>query len=163
MSRYKQLEYEQKRRNANITFKLGDLVMYQRRSFKKNLTQKLQTIWQGPYQFTAIDEHGILRLNIPRRYSRHPVFAPDMLKHYHDKPEHQRKIPEDEVAPLYTIARIIDYKTTKDGKKYLIRWKGYDEDEDTWEPADNIEEDAPGSVADYRDMLDELGERMEQN
>ena len=44
-----------------------------------------------------------------------------------------------------------------------IRWTGYDEDEDTWEPADNIEEDAPGSVEDYRDMLDELGERMEQD
>ena len=112
----------------------------------------------GPYQVTAIDEHGNLRLNIPRRYSRHPVFTLDMLKHYHDNPEHQRNIPEDEEAPLYTIERIIDHKITKDGKKYLIRWKGYDKDEDTWEPADNIKEDAPGSVEDYRDMLDELGE-----
>ena len=40
---------------------------------------------------------------------------------------------------------------------------GYDEDEDTWELADNIEEDAPGSVEDYRDMLDELEEQMEQD
>ena len=51
---------------------------------------------------------------------------------------------------------------TKDGKKCLICWKGYDEDEDTWKPADNIEQDAPGSVEDYRDILDEIGERMEQ-
>ena len=163
MTGYKQLEYAQKCRNANITFKVGDLVMYQRRSFKKNLAQKLQTIWHGPYQVTAIDEHGNLRLNIPRRYSRHPVFAPDMLKHYHDNPEHRRNIPEDEEAPLYTIDRIIDQKQTKDDKKDLIHWKGYDEDKDTWEPADNIEEDVPGSVEDYRDMSDELGERMEQD
>ena len=46
---------------------------------------------------------------------------------------------------------------------YLIRWKGYDKDGDTWEPADNIEEDAPESVENYRDMLNELGERMEQD
>ena len=163
MSRYKQLEYAQKRSNANITFTVGDLVMYQRRFFKKNLAQKLQTIWRGPYQVTAIDEHCNLRLNIPKCYSRHPVFAPDMLKHYHNNPEHQRSKPDDDEAPLYTIDRIIDYKMTKDGKKYLIRWKGYDEDEDTWEPADNIEEDAPGSEEDYRDMLDERGERMEQD
>ena len=52
---------------------------------------------------------------------------------------------------------------TKDGKKYLIPWKGYDEDEDTWELADNIEEYTHRSVEDYRDMLDELEERMEQN
>ena len=158
MSRYKQLEYAQKRWNANITVKVEDLVMYQRRSFKKNLAQKLHTIWCGPYQVTTIDEHGNLRLNIPRGYSHHPVFSPDMLKHYYDNPEHQRNIPEDEEAPLYTIERIINHKTTKDGKKYLIRWKGYDEDEDTWELANNIEEDAPGYVEDYRDMLDELGE-----
>ena len=148
MSRYKQLEYAQKRRHANITFKVEDLVMYQRRSFKKNLAQKLQTIWHGPYQVTAIDEHGNLRLNIPRRYSRHPVFAPEMVKHYHDNTKHQRNIPEDEEAPLYTIKRIIDHKMTKDGKKYLICWKGYDEDEDTWEPSDIIEGDAPVSVED---------------
>ena len=81
-----------------------------------------------------------------------------MLKHYHNNPAHQRNIPEDEEAPLYTINRIVDHKQTKDGKKYLIRWNGYDEDEDTWKPADNIEEDAPGSLENFRDMLDELGE-----
>ena len=101
MSRYKQLEYVQKYRNANMTFKVEDLIMYQRRSFKKNLVQKLQTIWRGPYQVTAIDEHGNLRLNIPKRYSYHPVFAPDMLKYYYDNPEHQRNIPEDEEAPCH--------------------------------------------------------------
>ena len=53
--------------------------MYQRRSFKKNLAQKLQTIWCGPYQVTSIDENGNLRLNIPRCYSRHPVYAPDIV------------------------------------------------------------------------------------
>ena len=136
--------------------------MYQRRSFKKNLAQILQTIWRGPYQVTAIDEHGNVRLNIPRRHSRQPVFAPDMLKLYHDNPEHQRNIPNDEEAPVYTSDRIIDHKPTKDGKKYLIRWKGYDEVEDNWEPAENIQEDAPGSVEVYRDMLDELGDKMKQ-
>ena len=122
--------------------------MYQRRSYKKNHAQKLQTIWRGLYQVTAIDEDSNLRLNIRRRYSRQPVFAPDMLKHYHDNPEHQQNIPEDEEAPLYTIEWIIYHKMTKDGKKYLIRWKGYNKDDDTWKPAVNIEEDAPGSEED---------------
>ena len=72
-------------------------------------------------QVTEIDKHGNLRLNIPRCYSRHRVFAPDMLKHYHDNPEHQRNIsPEDKEPDQYTINRIIDHTTTKDGKKYLV-------------------------------------------
>ena len=40
----KQLEHVEKRRRENVTFKVGDLVMYQRISWKKNLSQKLQTI-----------------------------------------------------------------------------------------------------------------------
>ena len=44
-----------------------------------------------------------------------------MLKHYHNNPENQQNIWEDEEAPLYTIERIIDYKMTKDGKKWLVR------------------------------------------
>ena len=58
---------------------------------------------------------------------------------------------------------MIDHKTTKDGKKYLICWKGYNEDEDTWEPANNIEDDTPGSLEDYRNILNELREQMEQD
>ena len=35
----------------------------------------------------------------------------------------------------------------------LVLWKDYDEDEDTWQPAENIEQDAPGAVEDYEDMF----------
>ena len=134
--------------------------MYQRRSWKKNLSQKLQTIWRVPYQVTDIDKHGNLRLNIPRQYSKHPVFAPDMLKHYHDNPEHLRNfetLPDSEDIQ-YTIERITDQRTTKDSKQFLVYWRGYDEDENTWEPAEAIEKDSPGAENDYQDVLAELGE-----
>ena len=134
--------------------------MYQRRSWKKNISQKLQTIRRGPYQFTEIDEHGNLRLNMPRQYSRYPVFAPDMLKHYHDHPENLRKFqfPIDHEEIQYTIERITDHRTTKNGKQYLVRWKGYDKDENTWELAKIIKKNAPEAVKDYNEVLVELGE-----
>ena len=157
---YKQLENAQKRRNEHITFKVGDPVMYQRRSWKKNLSLKLQTIRRGPYQVTDIDKHGNLRLNIPTRYSRHLVFAPDMLKHYHVNPEHLQNfetLPDSEDIQ-YTIERITDHRTTKDGKLFLVHWRGYVEDENTLETAEAIEKDAPGAVNDYEDVLAELGE-----
>jgi len=83
-----------------------------------------------------------------------------MLKLYHDNPEHKRDlVPDEPEEELYIIDRIIDQRQKKNGEKeYLIQWKGYDEDENTWEPADVIEMDAPGSVEDFRDMLDDLGE-----
>jgi len=81
-----------------------------------------------------------------------------MLKLYDDDPEHKRKVPQDEdEGERYVIHRIIDHRLRKDGQKeYLIQWKGYDEDENTWEPAEVVEKDAPGSIEDYQDMLAEV-------
>ena len=117
-ARYKQFEYAQKRRRENVIFKVGDLVMYQRRSWKKNLSQKLQTIWRGLYQVTDIDEQGNLRLNMLGQYSRDPFFTPDMLKHYHDHSEYLRKFefPMDHEEIQFTIERITDHRTTMNGK-----------------------------------------------
>ena len=68
-----------------------------------------------------------------------------MLKHYHDHLEnlHKLEFSMDHEEIQNSIERITDHGTTKNGKQYLVRWKGYDEDENTWEPAKIIEKDAP--------------------
>ena len=157
MSRYKQARWSQGRRNPNITFDIGDLVMYQRRTFTKGLAHKLQDIWKGPYKVTSVDSHGNCTLDIPGN-QRHPIFATDMLKHYHDDPEHKRE-PSDvdmddaDAAGFYVIDRIIDHRTKNGKYQYLVSWKGYDEDENTWEEAFKIEEDAPQATIDFHQML----------
>jgi hypothetical protein len=40
----------------------------------------------------------------------------------------------------YEISAIIDHKKTSNGYKYLVRWKNYTKDEDTWEPEDNFDD-----------------------
>jgi hypothetical protein len=81
-----------------------------------------------------------------------------MLKHYHDNLEHKRgKTSNEPEEELYLIERIIDEREKKNGsREYLVQWKGYDEDENTWEPADVIESDAPGAVEDFKGMMQEL-------
>ncbi|KAJ1200734.1 hypothetical protein NDU88_004555 [Pleurodeles waltl] len=40
---------------------------------------------------------------------------------------------------LYEVERIVDKKKNKKGKtEYLVRWKGYDSDDDTWEPEQHL-------------------------
>eukprot|EP00741_Cyanophora_paradoxa_P001311 tig00000478_g1267.t1 len=43
---------------------------------------------------------------------------------------------EDE--PIYEIERIVDVKKVKGRKKYLVKWEGYPEEENTWEPESNL-------------------------
>ena len=38
----------------------------------------------------------------------------------------------------YVVEQIKDYKINRNTFTYLIRWKGYDTDEETWEPEENV-------------------------
>jgi len=48
---------------------------------------------------------------------------------------------------VYEVQDIIDDKIENGDKYYLIRWKGFAADDDTWEPISNLE--CPGNIANY--------------
>ena len=137
--------------------------MYQAQTNKKGLAKKLRDIWRGPYKVTANDDHGNCTLDLPGSQRVHPVFATDMLKHHHDDPEHQRRpadvsdIEMDEAEGRYYILDfILDHRVNKrkdDRYEYLCKWKGYDDNENTWEPADKIEHDAPKATLEFHKMI----------
>lgn len=38
----------------------------------------------------------------------------------------------------YEVERVLDHRSKRDGRIFLIRWKGYNSDEDTWESEDGL-------------------------
>ena len=50
-------------------------------------------------------------------------------------------------------------KTKKDVLEYLVRWKGYDEDNDTWEPEKHLE-NAREKVAEFHRRKSNAPRRM---
>lgn len=68
----------------------------------------------------------------------------ELLKEYHD--DLNKSILEREEAKLlaknesgeYEVEKIMDSKILKGKTKYLIRWKGWDSSDDTWEPEETL-------------------------
>ena len=47
---------------------------------------------------------------------------------------------EDDDDEIYQVEKIVDKKYWEEDAcyKYLVKWEGYDDDENTWEPAENL-------------------------
>jgi hypothetical protein len=64
----------------------------------------------------------------------------------------QPPAPEPEVIEgeeFYEVDSILDSRYRYRKLRYLVRWRGYDESADTWEPAEELEQTAPDAVAEF--------------
>ena len=69
----------------------------------------------------------------------HPVFHISLLEPAHPDAESQDKVEiilENEEE--YKVEQILDTRKSKGKIEYLIHWKGYRYNEDTWEPIKNL-------------------------
>jgi hypothetical protein len=51
----------------------------------------------------------------------------------------------EEEDEIYQVEKIVDKKWFDDDRcyKYLVKWEGYDDDENTWEPVENLDQVGP--------------------
>lgn len=54
------------------------------------------------------------------------------------KSESENRNDELETTSEYEVEAILNHRDTVSGRQYLIRWKGYDSDEDSWENEKNL-------------------------
>ena len=112
-------------------------------------TTKLAPRRFGPLKISRVLSPVVYQLTLPTQWKQkgiHDVFHASLLTPYHETEAHGANYlepPPDviEGEEEYEVEKILDSKRTRRNKKlhYLIRWKGYSEAHDTWEPEENVE------------------------
>ncbi|XDG04636.1 hypothetical protein ABKA04_004251 [Annulohypoxylon sp. FPYF3050] len=158
-------EYYNKRRTEGPVLRRGDKVYLLRR--KQNATvntpqirtrrpsEKLDFKKLGPFKITKVLSKHNFQLQLPKNMRQHPVFHISMLE---PAPRNVRAVTNLDVVsdqPEYDMEAILDArKGGAEGIEYLIKWKGYPNSENTWEPPSHLTKAQDEIQAFHRDNPD---------
>jgi hypothetical protein len=129
-------------------FRLGDSVWLD--SHHLNIpyeSNKLKPKRVGPFKIVkTLGEPGkevLYQLELPHQWRCHLVFNAVLLLPCHETGEHgpnYLKPPPDIIngENKYEVESIIAHQKRGTSSQYLIRWKGYGSNDDTWEQASNL-------------------------
>ena len=120
-------------------------------------SRKLKTIKysvrDSPFEVTEVISDVDYKLKLPPALRIHDIFHIDHLSPYKgNKVNGLEPLPPEPVTvdseEEYEVDHIRDPKMFSHTLKYLVRWKGYGEGEDTWEPERNLKH-APAKLAEF--------------
>ena len=132
--------YYNKHQKEGPTFKRGEKAFLLRRNIKmKWPSQKLDHQKIGP--FTIKEKIGQVNYCLKLLESMkwiHPVFHILLLKPAPKNTKMQKNI-KIENKDEYEVEKILNYKQISGWPYYLVKWKGYDTSENTWEPIAHLD------------------------
>ena len=138
----KTAEYANKKRSMEPSLKKGDKVYLLRKNIKtKRPSTKLDFKKLGPFQVLEKTGPVNYRLQLPKNSRLHPVFHVSLLEPAKGTTPvaMQTELQPLEDTEEYEVERILDMRNTTSGQQeYLIKWKNYDESENSWEPTKNL-------------------------
>ena len=127
-------------------YKPGDQVWLEEDNIRTTRpTKKLDHRRYGPFQVEEKIGETSYRLELPETWAIHDVFNSRLLSPYH-KPEYDsQRTPPPPMPEIindeehYEVDEVRGHRTRGKRKQYLIHWKGYTSEEDTWEDETNLE------------------------
>jgi hypothetical protein len=163
------------RRFTPISFKKGDQVMLdttdlkfidQSTGFSKS-RKKLDERYSGPYRIKRVIGKGsAYELDLGPNQQFHPVQSIVKLRPFRDsdiyKDSHNEVPPQTvfverdgEEVEEFEVERVLAHRGPPDDRKYRVKWKGYTNAHNSWEPAINLLPGAAELVSEYENSLRE--------
>lgn len=161
----RQKSYADARFRQPQKFKPDDLVMLSTKNINFAFgKKKFHPKYLGPFVIDSIigNHRNAVRLRLPASYKIHPVFHVSLIKPYKAGSSPVPPPIEPEIvdgAPYFKVETILAKRVKSRGRgrkitEYLIKWLGYDESQNSWEPRSNLTDDLKGSIHDPQNLLD---------
>lgn len=126
-------------------FKIGDRVLLEGTNLKPKIpSKKLGPKRWGPFKITEKISDLVYRLDLPKAMNNiHNVFHVGLLTPYPDDTipgRVQVPPPPVEIDGIMEeeVEAIVDSKFERGILKYLVKWKGFTDGDNSWEPAENV-------------------------
>jgi len=139
-------KYADRKRSDVEEYKIGDLVMLSTKDLKYQMvgrrTEKLTERFVGPYRIKKIVSSNAIELELPSTVKIHPVVNVSRIRRYIGQVEGQKK---EQPLPViiegeeeWEVERILNKRRVREKNKYLVCWKGFTAESDTWEGRENL-------------------------
>ena len=139
-------KYADRHRGDAEEYRVGDIVLLSTKDLKYQMvgrrTEKLTERFVGPYKVKVIISTNTIELELPNSIKIHPVVNVSRVWKYTSQVEGQRKEKPQPVViegeKEWEVEEIINKRWVRGREKYLVWWKEYTAEEDTWENKENL-------------------------
>jgi len=139
-------KYADKKRGEVNDYKVGDLVMLSTKDLKYQMvgrrTEKLTERFVGSYKVKKIVSLNAVELELPDTIKIHLVVNISGIHRYIGQVEEQKR---EQPAPViideeeeWKVEEILNKQQIRGKDKYLVQWKGFTVESDTWEERENL-------------------------
>ena len=110
--------------------------------FKERPVRKLMERYIGPYAIEEVISMNAVKLRLPSSMRIHPVVNVSWIVWYKEQVRGQKKEEgkpvEVEGVEEWEVEKVLNKKKMRGVEKYLVRWKGFTAEGDTWERRENL-------------------------
>jgi hypothetical protein len=133
------------KKRREVKYKVGDMVFLDRR-FIKTKRPCLKLDWKklGPFKISEVINEVSYKLDLPQTMGRlHNVFHVSLLfpaNQTLNRPNQDKPPPVilDREHEYFEVEDILDSRKRGNKWQFLVSWKGYPADQNSWEPEENI-------------------------
>ena len=137
-------KYADRSRKETEKWKRGDRVLLNTKDlvFKERPVKKLMERYIGLYAIEEVVSSNVVKLQLPNSMRIHPVVNVSWIVWYKKQVKRQKKEKgkpvEVERVEEWEVEKVLNKKKMRGVEKYLVQWKGFTAEGNTWERRENL-------------------------